>query len=232
MARKKKRTIPRWTRRSGTARWKKLLVAALAAGTIGGGALAAGNLPYFKGEKVIEVVDGDTFIIENKQPIRLYGINAPDIHYCFGKEAQQALSSLILGKRVQLREPEVDRFGRRVMSLVYVNGVLVNEVMIRAGFAEYENEGGSQGARMDEANTYARENHIGIYSPECYRPEPPHPSCTIKGNFDKTKYKKIYFTPQCGGYPQVFILKYQGDDWFCTEAEAKRAGFVQSETCK
>jgi endonuclease YncB( thermonuclease family) len=223
MRRKKKSTIPRW---------KKLLVAALGTAMIGGGALAAGNLPYFKGEKVIEVVDGDTFIIENKQPIRLYGLNAPDIHYCFGKEAQQALSSLILGKRVQLREPEVDRFGRRVMSLVYVNGVLINEVMVRAGFGEYENEGGSQKSRMDAANTYARENHIGIYSPQCYLPEPPDPACAIKGNNDTNQRNKIYFLPQCRGYSRVLILKYQGDDWFCTEAEARVAGFVKSETCK
>ena len=206
-------------------------MAALAAGTIGGGALAAGNLPYFKGEKVIEVVDGDTFIIENKQPIRLYGLNAPDIRYCFGKEAQQALSSLILNKRVQLREPEVDRFGRRVMSLVYVNGILINEIMVRAGFGEYENEGGSQKTRMDAANTYARENHIGIYSPECYQAEPPDPSCIIKGNNDTNQREKKYFLPQCWGYGRVLILKYQGDAWFCTEAEAKKAGFEKSETC-
>ena len=223
MRKKKKRVVPRW---------KKLLIAAIAAATLGGGALAAGNLPYFKGEKVIEVVDGDTFIIENKQPIRLYGVNAPDIHYCFGKEAQQALSSLILGKLVQLREPEVDRFGRRVMSLVYINGVLVNEVMIRAGFAEYENEGGSQGARMNSANMYARTNHIGIFSPQCYQTEPTNPSCVIKGNNDTNKRNKMYFLPQCRGYSRVLILKYQGDDWFCTESEAKRAGFVKSDTCK
>ncbi len=223
MRRKKKRTIPRW---------KKLLVAALGAATIGGGALAAGNLPYFKGEKVIEVVDGDTFIIENHQPIRLYGINAPDITYCYGKEAKQALSTLILGKRVQLREPEVDRYGRRVMSLVYENGVLINEVMVRAGFGEYGNEGGSQKTRMDAANTYARENHVGIYSSECSQADPPNPSCTIKGNNDTNQREKIYFLPQCWGYGRVLILKFQGDEWFCTEAEARAAGFTKSETCK
>lgn len=197
-----------------------------------GGALATGNLPYLKEEKVIEVVDGDTFIIENHQSIRLYGLNAPELENCMGQDAKHALSSLILDKRVQLREPVADQGTRRVMTLVYSDEKLINEVMIRAGFAEYENQAGSQKARMGAANTYARENHIGIFGPECYKPDPPNPTCTIKGNFDTTRYKKIYYLSQCNGYHQTFILKYQGDDWFCTEKEVQAAGFEKSETCK
>lgn len=223
MARKKKKVIPRW---------KKLLVAALVAGTIGGGALTAGNLPYFKGEKVIEVVDGDTFIIENHQPIRLYGLNAPELENCMGQDAKHALSSLILDKRVQLREPIADRGTRRVMTLVYSDEKLINEVMIRAGLAEYANQGGSQKARMDKANAYARENHIGIYSPTCYQTEPPDPACEIKGNFNAYLNKKIYSTPNCSHYPQIIIMKHQGDAWFCSEKEAQKAGFEKSETCE
>jgi endonuclease YncB( thermonuclease family) len=199
---------------------------------IAGGAVAAGNINYFRGEKVISVYDGDTFQIENNQPIRLAGINAPEIHNCMGEDAKNALTSLILNKRVQLREPEVDQTRSRVMSLVYLNGTLINEVMVRAGLAEYENQAGSQKARMDAANTYARENHIGIYGPECYKPDPPNAHCIIKGNFDTTRYKKIYYLPRCGGYYQTFILTYQGDAWFCTEAEARAEGFTKSETCK
>lgn len=222
MASKKKHTVPRW---------KKLLVAGLAAATVGGGALATGNLPYLKGEKVIEVVDGDTFIIENKQPIRLYGINAPDLKNCMGNDSKRALSTLILGKRVQLREPVTDRGTRRVMALVYQNGTLINEVMIRAGLAQYYGEGQSQAERMKNANVYARGNNIGIYSPRCYQTEPPNPNCAIKGNFNDYSDKKEYFTPACDHYGQVIILKYQGDDWFCTEAEARKAGFTKSDTC-
>ena len=46
MAKKKKQAVPRW---------KKLLVAALGAATIGGGALAVSNINYIRGEKVVEV---------------------------------------------------------------------------------------------------------------------------------------------------------------------------------
>ena len=222
MSRKKKRTIPRW---------KKLLVAALAAGTIGGGALAAGNLPYFKGEKVVYVVDGDTFITENHQSIRLAGLDAPELGNCMAQDAKKALSSLILGKRVQLRNLQADPF-RRILALVYVKSTLVNEVMIRAGLAQYTEDDSSEKAKLVSANTYARTHTIGIFSPVCTQPEPPDPTCRIKGNNDTKLKKKFYYTPDCRNYSQVLIMKFQGDDWFCTEAEAREAGFTKSDTCK
>jgi micrococcal nuclease len=223
MVKKERKTIPRW---------KKLLVAALGALTIGGGAVATTNINYFKGEKVIEVVDGDTLIIENHQPIRLYGLNAPELDNCMGQDAKRALSSLTLGKRVQLREPVTDQGTRRVMMLVYQNGMLINEVMVRAGLAEYGHQGGSQKKRLDSANTYARDYTIGIYSPVCYQTKPPNQTCTVKGNFDDYKSEKIYFTPACDHYSQVIIQKHQGDNWYCTEKEAQKAGFIKSGTCR
>jgi len=222
MAKKKKKSIPRW---------KRLLVAALAAGTIGGGALAAGNINYFRGEKVIAVYDGDTFIIENRQLIRLYGLDAPELPNCMGQDAKQALTSLILGKRVQIREPVADG-SRRVMALVYEGGILINEVMIRAGLAEYKYSRQSQAKRLYSANEYARDNNIGIYSPACIQDKPSDPACVIKGNFDTYKHSKLYVDPSCDHYGQVIIQKHQGDAWFCTEAEARKAGFVKSEACK
>ena len=222
MAKKKKKSVPRW---------KKLLVAALGAATIGGGALATGNLPYFKGEKVIYVVDGDTFITENHQSVRLAGLDAPELENCMGQDAKKALSTLILGKRVQLRDLKADPF-RRIMALVYVNSTLVNEVMIRAGLAQYTEQADREKARLVNANTYARTHTIGIFSPVCYQLEPPDPTCNIKGNNDTKVNKKFYYTPACHNYSQVIIMKYQGDAWFCTETEAKNAGFTKSDTCK
>lgn len=220
MARKKK-SMPRW---------RKLLIAGLAAATIGGGALAAGNLPYFKGEKVIRVLDGDTFLIESYQPIRLYGTDAPEMGNCMSEDAKNALTKLILGKRVQIREPISDP-NRRIMALVYSGNILVNEVMIRSGFSQYIGQGQSQISRLRAASDYARSNHIGIYSPTCYQTEPPNPKCAIKGNVDTTLHKKIYYTPDCPYNSKVIIMKNQGDEWFCTENEAKNAGFIKSDTC-
>lgn len=220
---KKKRAVPRW---------KKLLVAALAAGTIGGGAIAAGNLPYFKGEKVVSVYDGDTFQIENKQLVRLLGVYAPELGLCMASDAKNALSSLILGKRVQLREPLVDKRYGRVIALVYHSGVLVNNVMLRAGLGVYKYARSSQQEILYTSDMYARSHNIGIFGPTCTQPEPPNLSCTIKGNVNTTTNQKEYYLPSCGHYGNVLIYKFEGDDWFCTEAEARVAGFTKSDTCK
>ena len=49
--------------------------------------------------------------------------------------------------------------------------------------------------------------------------------CVIWGNVNKTKGTKIYHCPNDPNYyPQNFKAS-QGDQWFCTEAEATAAGF-------
>jgi endonuclease YncB( thermonuclease family) len=208
--------------------WKKFLAAALATITIGG---AASVHPYFRGEKVVEVVDGDTIILENRQPIRLYGLNAPELSYCLGSEAKEALTKLTLGKRVYIREPLSDGRGR-VMALIYnKEGLLANEAMVRSGLSQYKRQGGSETKRLKEASDYARENHIGIYSPTCYQTEPPNPRCTIKGNHDEHTGRAYYFSTACNYYSLVTVQKHQGDNWFCTEKEAKDAGFTKSPDC-
>ncbi len=226
MSRKKKRTIPRW---------KKMLVAALAAaaaGAIGGGVVAATNINYFRGEKVINVIDGDTFQIENKQLVRLLSVYAPELGFCMASDAKNALSSMILNKRVQLREPLVDKRYGRVIALVYQNGIFINDVMLRAGLAVYKNARSSQEKVLFTSDMYARTNKVGIFSTACTLPEPPNPSCTIKGNVNTTTNQKDYYLPSCGHYGKVLIYKFEGDAWFCTEAEARAAGFTKSDTCK
>jgi hypothetical protein len=176
------------------------------------------------------VVDGDTFITENHQSIRLAGLDAPEIGNCMAADAKKELSNLILGKRVKLADLKADPF-RRIMALVYLNSTLVNEVMIRAGFAQYTQWSGNDKAKLTGANMYARTRAIGIFSPVCTQPVPPDTKCLVKGNYDTKVNKKFYYTTDCRNYLQVIIMKYQGDAWFCTEAEARKAGFVKSETC-
>jgi endonuclease YncB( thermonuclease family) len=211
--------------------WKKLLAVALATATIGVGSLAVKSLPYYIGEDVLEVVDGDTFFIKaNHQPIRLYGVNAPELGFCLGDESRRALSNLILRKKVFLRNPFADGSGR-VMALVYADGKLVNEIMVRAGLVDYR-QGGPESTALKVANDYARENKIGIFSEKCYQTVPPNPKCSIKGNDDEYKKQKVYFTQSCGFYTLVDVQLYRGDAWFCTEAEAIKAGFTKAQSCK
>lgn len=53
---------------------------------------------------------------------------------------------------------------------------------------------------------------------------PDSESCRIKGNVN-SKGEKIYHCPNWRDYKKTKIKPEEGDKWFCTEAEAKKAGF-------
>lgn len=57
---------------------------------------------------------------------------------------------------------------------------------------------------------------------------PPDPSCAIKGNVN-SEGEKIYHTPDQRDYERTDIKPEDGDRWFCTEEEAKAAGFRPAE---
>jgi micrococcal nuclease len=209
-------------------------LAAVAAGTI---LLVAGTVGVVKraitpGETVTAVIDGDSFKIGNDQTIRLLSLNAPDIKYCMGKEAKDALAKKILGKRVILKELETDRYGR-VMAMTYLgDGENVNEFMIKNGLAIHLWDSSTQLKILGQANDFAREERLGIFSPKCYQTTPPNPKCAIKGSINPATKEKTYTLPDCDRYALTVVEKYKGEDWYCTEKEAQKAGYVKSDNCK
>lgn len=136
-------------------------LAVLTAIAIAGTGMAFKNFvdPY---ENIYQVVDGDTFILENnKQAVRLFGIDAPELGNCYGPESLSRLSQLLRQNKVQLKEPVVDKFGR-IVALVYVNGRLINEAMIKEGYAAYRSEPGSGKEAMKAAHELAKSEKSGF----------------------------------------------------------------------
>ena len=218
--------------RPKTPQWKKLAASVAAAVTVGAGGVGIyKNLPYFIGERVRYVIDGDTVVLENSQSIKLYGVDAPEPENCYGAEATAYLKKLLTGKRVFLREPVTDQY-RRIVALVYLDRKLVNEMVIRDGYGFFTRAAESATQVMQEANKYAREKAIGIYGPECYQKDPPNPKCAIKGNLDRDKKVWTYLTPGCSYYDVSIVEKFKGERWFCSEAEAIKAGYTKHGYCK
>jgi len=210
--------------------WKKV---ALTAGAI---AIVAGSLTVAKrvispGELVTEVIDGDTFVIINRQNIRLHGVDAPELQYCFGKEAKDALSKKILGKKVILKEPRTD-FYKRVQAYVYIDGESINEYMAVNGFVMHHGDGTSQSDIVKEANNFAQSKKLGIFSEKCSPANPPKNGCNIKGHIPYNTAGKTYLIPGCWNYTQAVVEKFRGEDYFCTEKEAKATGFIKSTNCR
>lgn len=92
------------------------------------------------------VIDGDTFILENNQRVRMIGINAPETSHkrygkegqAFGNESKRFLKRVIEGKEVDLHAGKegFDRFGRRLAYVYLQDGTFVNEKMVELGYAE------------------------------------------------------------------------------------------------
>jgi len=90
--------------------------------------------------RVIEVIDGDTIIIEGNYRVRYIGINTPETYpemEAFGMAAWEANRALVEGKEVRLERDasETDRYGR-LLRYVYVDDVFVNAELVRQGLAE------------------------------------------------------------------------------------------------
>lgn len=211
--------------------WKKGIVAVASLGLIAGGATVAKRV-IDPGELVVSVIDGDTFIIQSKykQNIRLFGADAPETKYCFGEESKTALSKKILGKKVILKEPKIDGY-KRIVALVYVDGELVNEYMIKNGYTLHRWDTSTQVKILRDADQFARDNKLGIFSETCSPVKPPKINCTIKASIDHSDYHKTYTMPGCFTYSTTLVERYRGEDWFCTEREAQAAGYTKSPNC-
>lgn len=86
--------------------------------------------------RVIRIVDGDTFDIENGERVRMIGIDTPERGDHYYAEAKDHLTSLIADQMVYLTKDvsERDRY-ERLLRHVYIDDLWINELMIRDGFA-------------------------------------------------------------------------------------------------
>lgn len=94
-------------------------------------------------EKVVRVIDGDTFEIEGSIKVRLIGIDTPEMKNknktidCFASEAKKKMESLISGKEVILEKDisETDKYGR-LLRYVYIGDEMINNTLVQEGFAK------------------------------------------------------------------------------------------------
>ncbi len=93
--------------------------------------------------KVISVADGDTITVldrsKRQTKIRLYGIDTPEKGQAFGKVAKKYTARLSHKKQAIVEVHETDKYGRTV-GVVFVDGINVNEEIIKAGYGwQYRN---------------------------------------------------------------------------------------------
>ena len=181
---------------------------------------------------VTEVLDGDTLIIAPDQSMRLANIDTPSIDNCFGQEAKDFLTNLILNQRVNIISVGRDTY-KRTVALVYLpDGQLVNQIMAQNGLGIYTSTKTDEREKINQAVESARNNQIGIFSQTCSQTENiDNPKCNIKGNIGKHDREKCYHLPECAEYNRTIVELHLGEQWFCSEKEANQAGYSKSKNC-
>lgn len=181
--------------------------------------------------RVVEVVDGDTFQLQSGKRVRLMGVDAPEFARCGGSEARKKLTALILNKTVTLSEEVTEAYGRS-LALVFAEGKFVNKIMLESGWGRTDYRANSKREELTKAFHLAQSKKLGIFSALCREEQTKtENNCVIKANIDKGTYERFYHLPNCKQYNQVVIEKDIGERYFCTEAEAQKAGFIKSANC-
>jgi len=105
---------------------------------------------------VTRAVDGDTLVLENKERVRLIGIDTPEMHESnklyrdaqrsgqdvesikrLGRQSYEFTKKLVEGKKVRL-EFDVERYDKykRILAYVYLeDGTFVNAKIVEEGYA-------------------------------------------------------------------------------------------------
>ena len=88
--------------------------------------------------RIRRVVDGDSIEADvsgfGRLSIRLANVDAPEHDQTWGREAREALARLVRGGRPEFRLLYRDQYAR-VISVVSVKGIVVNEQLVRNGHA-------------------------------------------------------------------------------------------------
>ena len=92
--------------------------------------------------RVTKVTDGDTIHLGDLGPVRLIGIDTPEVYggeECFGREASEFAKRLLpLGTRVRYRPgvDERDPYGRLLAYVWLPDGRMLNRVLVERGYAQ------------------------------------------------------------------------------------------------
>lgn len=185
------------------------------------------------------VVDGDTLVVQNMR-VRLFGIDAPEARqscvtaegtaWACGTAATVALRSLV-AQGVRCSGSEEDRYGR-LIAVCRADGRDVNAEMVARGAAFAYRKYSLDYVAQEEG---ARRAGLGIWQGAAERPaqvraesrrQDPPGKCAIKGNISARG--RLYHLPGMGSYAATRINTAKGERWFCTEAQAKAAGWQRA----
>ncbi|RWR28889.1 thermonuclease family protein [Sinirhodobacter populi] len=190
----------------------------------------------------VRVVDGDTLVVGGER-VRLFGIDAPErAQTCqdargrawpCGSRATEAMKALVKPGGVRCSGTDRDQYGR-LLARCFVGGRDIGEEMVAQGMAFAYRRYALDYVAAEEKAKQARR---GIWQGRAELPEQqraaerdrataqaaPKANCAIKGNI--SAHGRIYHLPGGKDYAKTRIDTGRGERWFCSEAEARAAGW-------
>ncbi len=119
---------------------------------------------------VARVIDGDTFVLQGGDRVRLLGIDTPEKDEPFYEEAKQELSHFALGKAVRLEyvKNRRDHYGR-LLGYAYVDSLFVNKAILDNGLGylylfDDDDLTHQRSRELLQAQRGAMNRHLGIWS--------------------------------------------------------------------
>ncbi|MCF2871929.1 thermonuclease family protein [Octadecabacter sp. G9-8] len=191
---------------------------------------------------VVRVIDGDTFDVGDAR-VRIHGIDAPEVdqtctsdqrgEWACGAFVRDEVRRRYQGTTATCQQMDVDRYGR-IIGKCFVNGQDVGEAIVNDGLAEayrrysMDYDLAEKAAQVTGAGLWASE----MQAPAAFRAQQrtsspdsaaPSANCFIKGNISGSG--QIYHMPHNRDYDNTRINEANGERWFCSEAEARAAGW-------
>ncbi|WP_276150668.1 MULTISPECIES: thermonuclease family protein [unclassified Sulfitobacter] len=193
----------------------------------------------------LRVVDGDTVDVGDVR-VRLHGIDAPERNqpcttlggqnWGCGDWVTRQVRDRYQGAQARCEATDWDRKYNRVVARCFVAGEDIGRQMVADGLAfayrKYSND-----YDLEEKSAYVAD--LGIHgfiieAPARYRLTrtkgrvAPDPDCRIKGNIN-AKGARIFHLPGQKYYDRTGIDLSKGEQWFCSEAQARASGWRRSK---
>ena len=207
-------------------------------------AVAAAWVPWagFAGADLVGrggVIDGDTIEIRGER-IRLHGIDAPESQqrceadsntWRCGQQAALALADKIGTANIVCDDLGMDQYNR-TLAVCRLGDLDLNGWLVAEGWAlSYRHYSSEYVPQEDVARVAGNGMWRGRFVPpwdwrrgtRLVDTEPPG-DCAIKGNINGDG-ERIYHLPESGWYDQTRISQDRNERWFCSEAEARKAGW-------
>lgn len=207
-------------------------------GTLAAAVLAAGTA-LAGPEGRIAVIDGDTIRV-GAETVRLFGIDAPErdqtctrpdgtVWRC-GDWSGAEVARLFGGVRAVCDTRDRDRYGRTVATCE-AGGRDMGAVLVSRGLARAYLRYSDRYLEVEKEAVVAGRGIFGsdMAAPEAFRsasepaPQAAPGRCVIKGNISSNG--RIYHLPGQENYGATRIATSRGERWFCSEDEARAAGW-------